>query len=58
MKYAKHDTDIIDAYIQHANQHVTQRGDASFRAIREEFFMRQLEVLKDEANRIEGAKND
>lgn len=58
MKYAKHDTDIVEAYIQHANQHVTQRGDASFRTIREEFFMRQLEVLKDEANRIEEGKND
>ena len=58
MKYAKHDTDIIEAYIQHANQFVTQRGDASLKTIREEFYARQLEVLRDEANRIKGAKND
>lgn len=56
MKYAKHDTDIIDAYIQHANQYVTQRGESSFRTIREEFYTRQLEVLREEVNRIEGAE--
>lgn len=58
MKYAKHDTDIIEAYLQHANQYVSQRGDDSIRTIREEFHSRQLEVLKEEAKRIEGAKND
>jgi integrase len=58
MKYAKHDTDIIEAYIQHANQYVMQRGDASFTTIREEFYLRQLEVLKDEANRIQGTQHD
>jgi len=58
MKYAKHDTDIIEAYIQHANQYVMQRGDVSFTTIREEFYLRQLEVLKDEANRIQGTQHD
>lgn len=57
-KYAKHDTDIIEAYIQHANQYVTQRGDASFETIREEFYTRQLDALKQEANRIKGSKHD
>lgn len=54
IKYAKHDTDIIDAYIQHANQYVTHRGEDSFRAIRQDFYVRQLKVLEEEAKRIEG----
>ncbi|MOA62861.1 hypothetical protein D3C78_1884090 [compost metagenome] len=58
MKYAKHDTDMIDAYIQHANQYVTHRGEESFRTIREEFYARQLETLQDEAIRIKGTTND
>ncbi|NNA27665.1 site-specific integrase [Pseudomonas lundensis] len=58
MKYAKHDTDIIEAYIQHANQYVSQRGEASFRTIRADFHIRQLELLEEEAKRIEGEKND
>lgn len=58
MKYAKHDTDIIEAYLQHANQYVTQRGEDSLRTIREEFHARQLELLRDEAQRIKGTKND
>ncbi|MBI6750750.1 tyrosine-type recombinase/integrase [Pseudomonas syringae] len=58
MKYAKHDTDIIDAYLQHANQYVTQRGEDSIRTIREEFHIRQLEALRKEALRIEGNKHD
>lgn len=53
-KYAKHDTDIIDAYIQHANQYVTQRGEDSLLTIRQDFYSRQLESLKQEVNRIEG----
>lgn len=57
-KYAKHDTDIIEAYLQHANQYVTQRGEDSFMTIRQDFHIRQLEVLQEEAKRIEGAKND
>lgn len=56
MKYAKHDNDIIEAYIQHANQYVTRRGESSFRTIREELYTRQLEALREEVNRIEGAK--
>ncbi len=58
MKYAKHDTDIIEAYLQHANQYVTQRGEESFMTIRQEFHIRQLEVLREEIDRIEGAKHD
>ncbi len=58
MKYAKHDTDIIDAYLQHANQYVTQRGEDSMKTIREEFHSRQLEILRNEAARIEGKKHD
>lgn len=58
MKYAKHDTDIIDAYLQHANQYVTQRGENSIWTIREEFHSRQLEILREEALRIEGKKHD
>lgn len=58
MKYAKHDTDMIDAYIQHANQYVTHRGEESIRTIREEFYARQLEALQEEANRIKGTTND
>ena len=58
MKYAKHDTDIIEAYIQHANQYVSQRGEASFKTIRADFHYRQLELLEEEAKRIEGEKND
>ncbi|QEY75063.1 tyrosine-type recombinase/integrase [Pseudomonas denitrificans (nom. rej.)] len=54
MKYAKHDTDIIDAYLQHANQYVTQRGEDSIRTIRERFHFRQLEILAEEAKRLEG----
>lgn len=58
MKYAKHDTDIIDAYLQHANQYVSQRGEDSIRTIREEFHARQLEILREEAARIEGKTHD
>ena len=58
MKYAKHDTDIIDAYLAHANQYVTQRGEDSIRSIREDFHSRQLEILRNEADRIEGMKHD
>jgi len=55
MKYAKHDTDMVDSYIQHANQYVTQRGEDSFKTIREDYHTRQLELLKQEAGRISGA---
>ncbi|PHN29756.1 tyrosine-type recombinase/integrase [Pseudomonas sp. ICMP 561] len=58
MKYAKHDTDIIEAYLEHANQYVTQRGEDSLKTIREEFHSRQLEILRAEAARIEGSKHD
>lgn len=54
IKYAKHDTDIVEAYLQHANQYVTQRGEDSLRTIRQEFHSRQLEILMEEANRIDG----
>lgn len=54
MKYAKHDVDIIDAYLQHANQYVLKRGEESVRTIREEFYSRQLEILRKESDRIEG----
>jgi site-specific recombinase XerD len=53
MKYAKHDTDMIEALIQHANQYVTQRGEDSLKTIRQSFYIRQLEILEAEANRIE-----
>ncbi|CAN7304788.1 site-specific integrase [Pseudomonas sp. LjRoot71] len=56
MKYAKHDTDMIDAYIQHANQYVTQRGEDSFNTIRENYHTRQLEILRQEARRINGTQ--
>lgn len=58
MKYAKHDTDIIDAYLQHANQYVSQRGEDSIKTIREEFHSRQLEILREKAARIEGNNHD
>lgn len=58
MKYAKHDTGIIDAYLQHANQYVSQRGEDSIKTIREEFHSRQLEILREEADRIEGNNHD
>ncbi|MEB0149746.1 site-specific integrase [Pseudomonas sp. CCC2.2] len=54
MKYAKHDTDLIEAYFQHANQYITLRGEQSMSTIRQEFYIRQLEILQQEANRIEG----
>lgn len=57
-KYAKHDTDVIEAYLQHANQYVTQQGEDSIRTIREEFHARQLEALRAEAKRIQGIDND
>lgn len=55
MKYAKHDTDLIDSYIQHANQHVTQRGEDSFKTIREEFYSRQLKALNQASKDVQGA---
>lgn len=58
MKYARHDTDLIDAYFQHANQYITQRGEESMSTIRQEFHTRQLEILQREANRIEGITRD
>ncbi|THF30383.1 site-specific integrase [Pseudomonas atacamensis] len=58
MKYAKHDTDIIEAYLEHANQYVTRRGEESFITIRQDFHIRQLEVLREEANRIQGIQHD
>ncbi len=54
MKYAKQDTDLVDAYLQHANQFVLQRGEESFRTIRQDFYSRQLQILAEEADRIEG----
>ncbi|MDP5167359.1 tyrosine-type recombinase/integrase [Pseudomonas syringae] len=57
-KYAKHDTDIIEAYLQHANKYVTQQGEESIKTIREEFHVRQLEALREEAKRIKGTNND
>ncbi|KPX36978.1 tyrosine-type recombinase/integrase [Pseudomonas ficuserectae] len=54
MKYAKHDADMIEALIQHANQYVTQRGEDSLKTIRQSFYIRQLEILEAEADRIEG----
>lgn len=53
-RYAKHDTDIIEAYIQHANKYVTQQGEESIKTIREEFHTRQLQALREEAKRING----
>ncbi|MCC9009854.1 tyrosine-type recombinase/integrase [Pseudomonas putida] len=58
MKYAKHDTDIIEAYLEHANQHITKRGEDSLMTIREEFHIRQLEALREEVERIKGLEND
>jgi site-specific recombinase XerD len=52
MKYAKHDTEIIEAYIQHANQYVSQRGEKSLITIREEYHLRQLEIVRNEASRL------
>lgn len=55
-KYAKHDTDIIEAYIEHANKYVKQQGEESIKTIREEFYTRQLEALRAEAKRINGCQ--
>ncbi len=55
MKYARQDTDLIEAYFQHANQYVTQRGELSMHTIRQDFYTRQLEILQQEIHRIEGA---
>ncbi|KAA8558007.1 Tyrosine recombinase XerC [Pseudomonas extremaustralis] len=54
MKYAKHDTDLIEAYFHHANQYITLRGEQSMSTIRQEFHIRQLEILQQEVQRIEG----
>lgn len=55
MKYAKHNIDFIDAYFQHANQYITMRGEQSINTIRQEFYLRQLEILQKESMRIQGA---
>ncbi|MBY0445953.1 MAG: site-specific integrase [Burkholderiales bacterium] len=58
MKYARHDRDLIDAYFQHANQYITLRGEQSMSTIRQEFHIRQLEILQQEASRVEGRPHD
>lgn len=58
MKYARHDTDLIDAYFQHANQYITQRGEGSMSTIQQEFHARQLDILQREAKRIGGTTDD
>lgn len=58
MKYAKYDTDLIDAYFQHANQYITQRGEDSMSTIQQEFYTYQLETLQREAKRLGGMAHD
>lgn len=52
-RYAKHDDDVLDAFIEHANKFVTGRGEDSLASTRIEFHKRQLEMLE---NEFKGAK--
>ena len=53
MKYAKYDTNLIDSYIQKANQEITQSGESSWTTIQQSFYKRQLELVQKEIDRIE-----
>lgn len=45
-RYAKHDTDLIDALIEHSSQHVRQQGRDSLLEVRVRYYQRQLETIE------------
>nr|WP_297403992.1 site-specific integrase [uncultured Marinobacter sp.] len=47
-RYARHDDDILDAFIEHANKFVTGKGEDSLASTRLEFHKRQIEMLENE----------
>ena len=52
MKYAKHDTEVVDSYIQIANQRITASGEDSLATIRQEFYENQIKMIQREVERI------
>lgn len=48
LRYARHDTDILDGFLEHANKYVTGRGEASLADTRKEFHLRQIEMIDNE----------
>jgi integrase len=47
-RYSKHDEDVLDAYIEHANKYVMGAGEESLAETRLNFHARQIEMLKEE----------
>jgi len=54
-KYAKYDTDLIDAYIQMANQEIMHAGDHTLTTARQSYYSRQLASIQREIARIDGS---
>jgi len=45
-RYAKHDEDVLDAYIEHANKYLTGKGEDSIAETRTNFHLRQIEMIR------------
>jgi integrase len=52
-RYSRHDEDVLDAYIEHANKYVMGVGEESLAETRINFHVRQIEALKEEFTKQE-----
>jgi len=52
-KYAKHDDQILNSYILHANNHLRQTGERSVEKSRLQFHQRQVEKIEQIVNEIQ-----
>lgn len=50
-RYSRHDEDVLDAYIEHANMYVTGRGENSLAETRTMFHQRQIEMIEEELSK-------
>lgn len=50
-RYSRHDEDVLDAYIEHANMYVTGRGIESLAETRTKFHRRQIEMIEKELSK-------
>ena len=52
-KYAKRDEDVINAYVEHANQQMRSNPQNSLLTVRRDFHKRQLDLIENEIDRIQ-----
>jgi len=50
-RYSRHDENVLDAYIEHANMHVMSRGEDSLAETRTRFHQRQIEMIEEELSK-------